>query len=116
MAEIRLREIVITSILIVGGILTILYLFGIIEVAILENRPFKIATTVLLLAGIAWCAVYYSHLPLPIVRKHGFTLAALIVEVLGYWWLESWLGYVLIIIGAVFLVMGLIKEGWALKG
>lgn len=94
---------ILTAVLISSLCLLIaLSIWGIIKLPILESIIFKdIATT---FATIGFVLYIYLLLKKRAKRVHivGFSL---IFEAIGYWWLNSWIGYVFIILGFGLLVL-----------
>jgi len=83
-----------------------LYITGAAQLSILDNiirnAIIKIIVTILVSIGFV---VYISLLFKNRLRRRYIVGFALLFEAIGSWWLDSWIGYLFIIIGTVLLIL-----------
>ena len=83
-----------------------LYITGMAKLSILDNiirnAIIKIVLTILVSIGFV---LYISLLFKNRLRKRYVVGFSLLFEAIGSWWLNSWIGYIFIIIGTVLLIL-----------
>ena len=97
---------------IIGGCLLFsLYLFDILKISFLENPKFKIPVSIIILSAVVIYLVrqYGFHLKSEPIKNDWKVLILLsfIAETIGYWWIDTSVGYIVIIFGFILLIIGL---------
>ena len=92
------------------GVCTIfsLHILGVIRIHVFDHAKFKISVTAVVFGFVLIYFIYKKRVS-SLNWKH-FTLLSIICEAIGFWWLDNPIGYLMIILGFVFLVGGFILE------
>ena len=88
-------------------ILIALYVIGVVKLPILDNIVLKIVVTIL---GCIGFVLYIFLLFKRGANRLHIIAFSILFDALGYWWLNSWLGYVFIIIGVVLLILSFFQR------
>jgi hypothetical protein len=108
--KVILQRLFIALVIVCICIIFSLYLFDVISLSILENLKFKIFATVISLSfALIYLITSYASKTFKVTWR-SFTLLSLVCEGFGFWWLANPFGYLLIIIGFVFLILGFAVE------
>ena len=108
--KVILQRLFIALVIVFVCIIFSLYLFDVISLTFLENLKIKIFATVIALSfALIFLIIIYTSKTLKVTWR-SFTLLSLVCEGLGFWWLANPFGYILIIIGFVFLIYGFAVE------
>lgn len=109
-AKMIVQRLLIAFMILSGCILFSLYLLGFISIDLLDNIKFKILVSLIVISLIiVYFVAIYAFNAFKITWR-SLTLIGLICEGLGFWWLANPFGYLLIIVGLVFLILGVAIE------
>lgn len=112
------RQMILQRLFIAFSIITVcllfsLYLFDLIRLSFLENAKFRLIITgmVLFLSSVYLFIVYRKKSEKErVIGWKGFTFLSLLFEGIGFWWIDTPFGYVMILLGLVFLIFGFVME------
>lgn len=107
--ELLLRS-TIAFIIIATCIVFVLYLFDVIEISFIDSMKFKVPVTIIsLVMVVIYYIVKYGIKIKELPNWKEFIFLSFFFELIGYWWIEAFIGRILIIVGFGLLILGFVS-------